>query len=73
MVDDDGNVLINQQKAVVCSGGAEQSIRTVLVQGPLNCKDSAVPDGTSSGVITATGSAPGTADFVKDMKINCNE
>ena len=73
MVDDDGNVLFDGEKAVVCSGGAEQSIRNVLVQGPLNCKDSAVPVGTSRGVITATGSASGTADFVKDLTINCNE
>ena len=73
MVDDDGDVLFNSQKDVVCRGGAEQSIRTVFVQGPLNCKDSAVPDGISSGVITATGSAPGTADFVKGIKIKCNE
>ncbi len=77
MVDDDADetqgILIDSAKTLVCDGPTKLVTRTVLVQGPLNCKDSAVPDGTSSGVITATGSAPGTADFVKDMKINCNE
>jgi hypothetical protein len=73
MVDDDGDVLISSAKPIVCNGGAQQLVRTVPVQGPLNCKDSAVPDGTSSSVITATATAPGTGDFVKDLVINCTE
>ena len=48
-------------------------VRSVFVQGALNCKDSVVPDGISTSVITATGSALGTGDFVKDITINCTE
>ena len=75
MADDDGNVLIDSAKILVCGGGAQQLIRTVLVQGPLNCKDSAVPAGTSSGFITATGSTSsiGVADYVELLTINCTE
>ena len=47
-------------------GGASVNIkRTVLVQAPLNCELGAVPPpkpGFSLGIITSTGSAPGTAD-----------
>ena len=73
MVDDDGFVLIDSAKTVTCSEKTQHIVRNVLVQGPLNCKDSAVPDGNSVGVITATGSASGTADFVKDIAIHCGE
>jgi hypothetical protein len=73
MVDDDGDTLIDSAKVVVCDGGGDQLIRNVRVEGPLNCKDSVVPDGSSSSVITATGSALGTADFVKVITINCLE
>jgi hypothetical protein len=74
MVDDDGDVLIDSAKTVVCSGGSQKSTREVYFQSPLNCEGSAVPDPPfSSGVITATGSAPGTADHVEDLTIKCNE
>lgn len=73
MVDDDGDVIVDSAKAVVCNGGAQQSVRTVTVMGPINCKDSAVPDGESSSFITATGSAPGSADYVENLTINCTE
>jgi len=77
MVDDDGHVLIDSAKIAVCEGGGgqKQMVRTVRVEGPLNCKDSAVPDGTSSGFITATGSSSsfGVSDYVELLTINCNE
>ena len=73
MVDDDGDVLIDSSKIFVCNGGANQLDRSVLIQGPLNCKDSAVPDGSSSSIITVTGSAPGTPAYVEAHAINCSE
>jgi len=76
MVDDDGQVLIDSAKIAVCEGGGgqKQMVRNVFVQ-PKNCKDSAVPVGTSSGVITATGSSSsfGVSDHVELLTINCNE
>jgi hypothetical protein len=75
MVDDDGDVLIDSAKTFVCSGGPQKLSRTVLFQGPLNCADSEVPGGqtpTTSGVITATGSATGSPDYVEELTINCN-
>ncbi len=75
MVDDDGDVLIDSTKIVVCNGGGNKQNREVFFQGPLNCKDSAVPSGpgVSTSVITATGSAPGTEDYVETHTINCHE
>ena len=74
MVDDDGDVLIDSAKTAVCEkGGEKQMVRNVFVQ-PKNCKDSAVGlSGTSSGIITATGSAFGAPDYVEILTINCNE
>jgi hypothetical protein len=74
MVDDDGDVLVDSAKDVVCSGRTQHVVRSVFFQGPLNCKDSEVPGRgppTSTGIITATGSASGTADYVNEMEINC--
>jgi hypothetical protein len=76
MVDDDGDVLIDSAKTAVCEkGGQKQMVRTVPIQGPLNCKDSAVPVGTSSGVITATGSSSsfGVSDYVELLTVSCTE
>ena len=73
MVDDDGDILVDSSKILVCDHGPQGQIRTVTVQGPLNCKDSAVPDGYSSGVIVATGTAPGTPAYVENLTINCTE
>ncbi len=75
MVDDDGDVLIDSFKTRGCSKTASQMVRTVFVQ-PKNCKDSAVGiSGTTSGIITATGSTSsiGVADYVELLTINCNE
>ena len=74
MVDDDGDVLIDSAKIAVCEGGGgqKQMVRSVFVQ-PKNCKDSAVPVGTSSSFITATGSAFGAPDYVELLTINCND
>jgi len=74
MVDDDGDVLIDSAKELVCTGKTQHVVRTVLFQGPLNCKDSVEPakgPPTSTGIITATGSAEGTADFITEIEINC--
>jgi hypothetical protein len=77
MVDDDGDVLIDSAKIAECNGGSKKVTREVLIQGPLNCEGSAVPSGSpsgsSTGVIKATGSAPGTADYVEDLTIRCRE
>ncbi len=74
MVDDDGEVLIDSAKIAVCEGGGgqKQMFRNVFVQ-PKNCKDSAVPVGTSSGVITATGSSSsfGVSDYVELLTVSC--
>jgi hypothetical protein len=74
MVDDDGDVLIDSAKIVVCNGGGNKLNREVFFQSPLNCKDSAVPSGPglSTSVITATGSARGTPDYVEEHTINCH-
>jgi hypothetical protein len=48
----------------------------VFFQGPLNCENGAVPPPKpdfSLGTIAATGSAPGTADYVEDIKVKCFE
>jgi len=76
MVDDDGDVLIDSSKQTVCDGGPKKQDRDVLIQSPVNCAGSAVPDGPSgstAGVITATVSAPGTGDYVEELTINCHE
>ena len=72
----DGDVLIDSAKTATCNGGAQKVDRKVLIQSPLNCAGSVVPSGPSgftAGVIRATGSAPGTADYVEDLTINCHE
>jgi hypothetical protein len=70
MVDDDGDVLVDSSKAVVCEGGGVTTNvkRNVLFRGPLNCENGAVPPskpGFSLGTITSTvtGSA-GTSVYV---------
>ena len=74
MVDDDGDELVNSAKTIVCNHGPQGSTRDVLVQSPVNCAGSVVPDGYSSGVITATGTgSPGTPDYVEELTINCTE
>lgn len=55
MTDDDDDVLIDSAKTIVCGHGGSGSVdRSVFFQGPLNCKDSAVPSGNSFGDIFAT-------------------
>jgi hypothetical protein len=74
MVDDDGDVLVDSSKIIVCDRGPQGTTQNVLVQSPINCKDSAVPDGFSSSVITATGTgSPGTPEYVEALTINCTE
>ena len=76
MVDDDGDVLIDSHKTVTCNGGSRRMERDVLFQSPLNCAGSVAPSGPSgftAGVIRATGSTPGTVDYVEDLTINCHE
>ena len=74
MVDDDGDVLIDSAKTVLCVAGMQQKIsRSVLFRGPLHCANSDVPSGVSStGVITATGSATGSPDYVESHTVRCN-
>jgi hypothetical protein len=77
MEDDRGNILVDSAKTVVCEEGVTTSLkRNVFFQGPLNCENGAVPPPKpdfSLGVITATGSAPGTADYVESIGIKCFE
>jgi hypothetical protein len=77
MEDDRGNVLVDSANTVVCEQGVTMNLkRNVFFQGPLNCENGAVPPpkpGFSLGSITATGSAPGTADYVEGIKIKCFE
>jgi hypothetical protein len=78
MVDDDGDIIVLERgKTVVCNGDAATNVKIgVRFEGPVNCKDSAVPrdfrSKQSRGFITttATGSA-GTTDHVEDTKIRC--
>ena len=63
---------------IACEGGGVtiNLKRDAVFQGPLNCENGAMlppkPD-FSLGTITATGSAPGTADYVEGIKIKCFE
>ncbi len=80
MVDDTGDVLIDNGKTIVCEGGgggATISVkRNVVVQSPVNCENGAVPPPRPDftlGTITSTGSASGTTDYVKAISIKCFE
>jgi hypothetical protein len=78
MVDDDGDGVFNDGKTIVCGGGRGSTTvkLDVFFQGPLNCENGAVPPPKpdfSLGTIMSTGSAPGTADYVEDIKIKCFE
>jgi cysteine-rich repeat protein len=77
MVDDDGDVLVDSAKIVVCEQGVTMNLkRSVFFQGPLNCENGAVPPPKpdfSLGTITSTGSARGTADYVESTRIKCFE
>ncbi len=80
MVDDDGDVLEDTSKTIVCAGGGKTTnLKTdVFFQSPLNCAGSEVPPsgnpGSSNGVITTTASgSPGTAIVVESTGIKCFE
>lgn len=78
MVDDDGDILVNTSKTIVCDGDTSTNVKFgVEFEGPLNCKDSAVPTGAGSSprstdVIRSTGSGhPSTPILFKDILIKC--
>jgi hypothetical protein len=73
VVDDTGDVLIDSAKETVCDGGPGKVTRKLTFQGPLNCEGNEVPSPSSSGVLTATATAPGTGDYVEEFSIGCNE
>jgi hypothetical protein len=77
MEDDRGNILVDSAKTVVCEQGVTINLkRNAFFRGPLNCENGAVPPPKpdfSLGTITATGSAPGTADYVESTRIKCFE
>ena len=82
MVDDDGDVLVDSAKTIVCEGGLNDEgmpktinlKRDVFFQGPLNCENGTVPTPDFSlGTITSTGSASGASDYVESTSIKCSE
>jgi hypothetical protein len=78
MVPDVGDIIVDNGKTVVCKHTDETfSVkRTVLIKSPENCAGGVPPPPKpdfSLGTITATGSAPGTADYVEGIKIKCFE
>jgi hypothetical protein len=74
IVDDDGDVVTDHGKTVECNSQVAWKARQILLfEGPKNCKDSAVPSPSSTGVMTATISVPGQPDFVEDVMIGCNQ
>jgi len=85
MVDDDGHVLINSSKTIVCEGGTKEDgtpitknvKRDVFFQGPDNCENGAVPPPKpdfSLGTITSVGTGSvGTSFYVENTKIKCFE
>jgi hypothetical protein len=73
MVDDTGDILLDNAKTVVCDGGPQRLVRNVPFRSPKNCEGGVVPSGRSVGVITASASAPGTGTYTEDQAINCNE
>jgi len=75
MVDDDGHVLIDSAKTIVCKANEQRNLkRDVLWQSPQNCADSAVPGGGSTdGDITATVSIAVQPDYVETLNIKCFE
>ena len=76
MVDDDGDVLIDSAKIVVCKARDRVPTtvsRDVFVQGPLNCPNSEVPPSPhATGDITATVSIAGQPDYVETIRLKCS-
>jgi hypothetical protein len=69
-----GDILTDHSKTVECDAQKVWLARqTLLFEGPKNCKDSAVPSPTSTGVLTATISVPGQPDYVEELSIGCNQ
>jgi hypothetical protein len=74
MVDDDGDVLVDSSKTIVCEGGGKTTNvkRKVFFRGPENCEGSVAPSIKSTGTITSTGTgSAGTPDYVEDTAITC--
>jgi hypothetical protein len=78
MVDDDFDLIVFKRgKTIVCNGETTTNVKIgVRFEGPLNCKDSAVPGGGSRaqsvGLITSTGTgSAGTTVYVEATKIRC--
>lgn len=71
IVDDDGDIILNSSKNVVCKAGDKTTVKmSATYKGPKNCLDSAVPDTISSSDVFVTV----TADQVLgplDRKIQC--
>ncbi len=76
MVDDDGDVLIDSAKNMVCTNKGPDDLptakRNVFWKGPDNCEKGEVPTGKfSNGDITATVSVAGQSDYVEVLNIKC--
>jgi hypothetical protein len=77
MVDDDGDVLIDDGKTFVCRARDHEVTlsREVFFESPENCKDSAVPTGNRpiDGAVATTVSVPGGPDFETTVTVKCRD
>jgi len=73
MEDDDGDILIDSEKTVVCTHGKAKNVKmNVFFQSPLNCENSAVPPPVfTNGDVTATASIAGQPDYVETHTVKC--
>jgi hypothetical protein len=73
LVDPSGVVIVDDAKQIMCTGGPQKVTREIFFQTPDNCEGGAAHDPpNSTGVIRATGSAPGAPDYVENLTIRCN-
>ena len=77
MVDDDGDVIIDDGKTFVCRA-RDQEVgmkRTVFFKSPLHCEGSAAPSGNqpTNGAVATTISVPGGPDFETTVNLRCHD
>jgi hypothetical protein len=73
LVDDDGDVLLDSAKTIVCGPPGSLSLnRIAFFQSPLNCENSAVPSGNSFGDIFATSTIDADV-YEETLTLKCSE